>query len=138
MSQTHDHSDAMDQYLTGEFERCTVGSSQRIGGESLKAAFSKFNENSPNEYALITESGRVITVERSGSHCSACNANKAYSPSRGTPPETAQQERAKNACQHAAVASNLPFETQCDCGSWEMEERGPFSMKHCANCGDIQ
>lgn len=128
--------------LTGEKSgRIPIFDGQRVAGEPLKAAFIEYNEGSANMYHLVVESGSILKVETTGSHCSACDDNEAFTPPRGMPAETAQAKRAKARCPHAEVANNLPLETQCDCGSWEYEQRGPVAERvtptpHCVECGE--
>jgi len=44
-------------------------------------------------YKLVTDDYTVIRTSWSSSACSVCNENESYSPTRGTPHDTAQEKR---------------------------------------------
>ena len=121
------------------FERRPVYEHQRVAGSDLVAAFKQYNEHEPNVVKLITADHDVITVEPTGDECSLCDDNETPEIERGMPAKAAQSERARANCAHAAVASNLPFVEQCDCGSLEVEQHGPATKRmspidKCASC----
>jgi len=103
-------------------------------------------------YKLVTDDDTVIRTSWSSSACSVCNENESYSPTRGTPHDTAQEKRKQANCEHAQFAADafsLDAAGSCDdCGAWAIS---PKSMPHptvsgatalveeyCAECGALR
>ncbi|WP_155120704.1 hypothetical protein [Haloarcula sp. K1] len=112
----------------------------------------RLDNKSNTVYKLVTDDGTVIRTSWSSSECSVCNENESYSPRRGTPYDTAQEERKQANCEHAQFASDafsLASVGACDdCGAWAVS---PKSMPHptvsgavaaveeyCAACGKLR